>query len=357
MNKTGLAWHPACLKHEPYKSDPEIPSRISATIGHLNETGLIKSLVELHVKPASDDDLMLVHDKGLIDYIRDTSRTGYDDLALINTDAYVSPGTFEAATYAAGGAVAAAEAVWKGDVKNAFALVRPPGHHAARMLPAGFCFFNNMSVAIERLRREHGVKKVAVFDWDAHCGHGTMGIFYEDPDILTVSIHQDPSNFYPGTGFTEQVGDGAGAGYCMNIPVPPGTGDADYVHVLRDYVLPKFRRFNPDIIFVAAGQDGHVDDHMSGLKLTDDVYAAMAGILRDAAEELCRGRLVLTLEGGYNLGVMKRVNHRVLSVLSGGEKPTEVKGNPLDSTAAVLEDLEVHLAGTPMGFNETSENR
>lgn len=349
MSKTGLAWHPACLKHEPYKTNPEVPSRVSATIAHLSETGLIKSLVELPVEPASDEDLCRVHAKELVDYVRDVSRTGYDDLSLVNTDVYVSPGTFEAATHAAGGAIAAAEAVWKGGVDNAFALVRPPGHHAARTLPAGFCFFNNMAVAIERLRRMHGVRKVAVFDWDAHCGHGTMGLFYGDPDVLTVSIHQDPSCFYPGTGFADQVGEGPGLGYCMNLPVPAGTGDPDYVHVLEDLVVPKFRKFKPDIIFVAAGQDGHTEDRISGLKLTDDGYAAMTAVMAETARELCGGKLALTLEGGYNIETTKRVNHRILSILAGLEDAPAVDGTPLATTKAVIDELKGRLAGTPMG--------
>jgi acetoin utilization deacetylase AcuC-like enzyme len=348
MNRTGLAYHPDCLKHALLPGKPETPDRVSGTLDHLRQTGLIDRLRQLTPDPPSEEDLLRVHDPRLIEYVRDLSENGYQENSVINGDIYVGPDTYKAALLAAGGAVCAAEASWNGDLDNAFAMVRPPGHHAGRMIPAGFCFFNNTAVAIRRLQEVHGLEKAAVFDWDAHCGHGTMGIFYEDPTVLTISVHRDPHNFYPGTGFVEQVGEEDGKGYCMNVPVPEGTGDPDYIRIIDGFMAAKLRKFDPDIIFVAAGQDSHMNEGIGGLMLTDDGYAAMTGRLMALAEELCGGRLVLTLEGGYNTPTLPVTHHRILSTLLGEAEAPEIAGEPMDSTTEILETLEQKLTFTPM---------
>ncbi|MFH0862674.1 MAG: histone deacetylase [Candidatus Altiarchaeota archaeon] len=348
MAKTGLVYHSDCLKHLLLEGKPETPERVSSTMEHFRQTGLLARLSLLTPEPATHDDLELVHTEELINYVRDLSDNGYDENSVINGDIYISPDTYNSALLAAGGVKMAAKAVWSGDVENCFALVRPPGHHAKRNLPAGFCFFNNTAVAIRCLQRNEGLGRIAVFDWDAHCGNGTMDIFYEDPDVLTISVHQDPRNFYPGEGFVEQIGEGEGRGYCMNIPVPAGSGDADYIRILEEFALPKIRQFDPEIIFVAAGQDSHADDGMSGLRLTDDGYAAMSSKLRELALEICDGMLVLTLEGGYNVDTLPHTHERIVSALL-GEKPVEIRGKALESTNTVLQQLRQQLKGTEMG--------
>jgi len=348
MYKTGVAYHEDCQKHIPYEGNPEIPERISTTVEYLKNTGIVEKVHLITPEPAEEEDLLRVHAEDMVDYIRNLSENGYGENDYVNSDLFVGKDTYQAALAAAGGAKAAAESVWTGNVDNAFALVRPPGHHASRDLPAGFCYFNNAATAIEYLRAKHGVKKVAVFDWDAHCGNGTMNIFYKDPAVLTISVHQDPHTFYPGTGFVEQIGEGRGRGYCMNIPVPAGTGDADYMHILDKFVVPKLGIFKPDIIFIAAGQDSHAGDGYSGLELTDDGYAAMTATLLEAASKLCAGRLVLTLEGGYNLETLPMTHHRIVSALLDGEKP-DISGKVTDSTEYVLRLLKAQLADTLMG--------
>jgi acetoin utilization deacetylase AcuC-like enzyme len=348
MNRTGLSYHPDCLKHQPFHGKPEVAGRITATLEHFRQSGLLDKLKAINPLPATAEDVESVHTEELVNYVRELSEKGYEEDAIINGDVWVSPGTYEAALASAGCVKAAAKSVWEGKVDNCFALSRPPGHHASRNMPAGFCYFNNTAAAIAGLEQEYGVERVAIFDWDAHCGHGTMQVFYENPDVLTISIHQDPHSFYPGTGFVEQTGEGDGKGYCMNVPVPAGTGNADYTHVLDDFVVPKLKQFEPDIIFVAAGQDSHADDLMSGLKLTDECYGAMTGTIMDAAKKLCKGRLVLTLEGGYDLVMLPRVHHMIVSTLLGGKRPG-IEGEVLQSTRDVLAQLRKHLAHTRMG--------
>jgi acetoin utilization deacetylase AcuC-like enzyme len=348
MTKTGLVYHSDCLKHHLLDGKPEVPGRLSATMEHFRDVGLLDRLSLLTPEPATEEDLELVHTEEMINYVRDLSEKGYEDNSVINGDIFVSPDTYNAALLAAGGVKKAAESVWANEVDNCFALVRPPGHHASRNMPGGFCFFNNTAVAIRHLQRKNDAGRVAVFDWDAHCGNGTMDIFYEDPDVLTISVHQDPRNFYPGTGFVEQIGESEGRGYCMNLPVPAGTGDADYIHILDDFVLSKIRQFNPEIIFVAAGQDSHIDDNMSGLKLTDAGYAAMTAKMMGLASEICDGMLILTLEGGYNVQTLPVTHERIVSMLL-GEKPPIIKGKVLESTKNIIKDLRQQLEGTEMG--------
>lgn len=348
MNRTGLVYHSDYTKHLPYPGNPEVPERITSTYEHLKKTKLLDKLTLLTPKPAAEDDILQVHSREHLDYVRNLSERGYGPDDYVNSDYYVSPDTYKTALLAAGGAKLAAESVWDGVVDNAFALIRPPGHHASKY-PAGFCYFHNTAVAIRHLQREHGLKRAAVFDWDAHAGNGTMNLFWRDPSVLKISVHQDPASFYPGTGFTEQIGEGEGLGYCMNVPVPAGTGDPDYLHILDEFAIPKIRKYRPEIIFVAAGQDSHRGDGMSGLELTDKGYSAMTMRLMDAADELCNGRLVLVLEGGYNLRTLPATHHAIISTLMGVKKQPKIKGKVLDSTKEVLQQLTEHLAGTPMG--------
>jgi acetoin utilization deacetylase AcuC-like enzyme len=348
MLKTGLVYHEGCLRHRLNDGQFEIPERVSLTHDYFAQSGLLQKLDAMTPDPATHDNLERVHTEELINYVKERSESGYEPDALVNGDVSISEGTYQSAVLAAGGVKMAAEAVCAGTVNNAFALVRPPGHHASRTLPSGFCFFNNSAVAIRHIQQRMGIERVAVFDWDAHCGHGTMSVFYDDPDVLTISIHQDPKNFFPGTGFVDQIGEGDGMGYCMNIPVPAGTGNADYVYAMDNLVIPALKRFKPQAIFVAAGQDGHVNDKISGLKLTDEGYMAMTGRILKAANSLCKGRLVLTLEGGYNLQTLPRTNHAIVSTLAGLAAAPAVSGEVLESTKAVLQKLRDQLADTPM---------
>jgi acetoin utilization deacetylase AcuC-like enzyme len=347
MKRTGLAYSAECLKHIPYRGIPEVPERVSGTIELFKNVGLLDKLNLLSTKPASQSDLGRIHSQEHIDYVRKLSEGGYADFDMTNPDIYVGPGTYSAALSAAGCVMSAVDSVLDADVDNCFCLVRPPGHHAATY-PSGFCYFNNTAVAIKYAMERQRIDRAAIFDWDAHAGNGTMKLFYEDPSVLTISVHRDPHEFFPGDGFTEQIGDGAGRGFCINAPVPAGTGDADYTHILDELVLDALRRYKPQMIFVAAGQDSHETDPMGGLNLTDHGYASITRRLMDLAEEVCGGRLILTLEGGYNLKTLPTTHQEIVETLMGERDAPKGDGKVLDSTRNVIQDLRDRLKGTPL---------
>ncbi|VVB53095.1 Histone deacetylase domain protein [uncultured archaeon] len=337
---TGLIFHDDYLKHKPPENHPENPLRLSATMEHLMKTHVLSMVDQITPQEAKTEDVERVHSLEHINYIRCMSEKGHGRFAVIDPDTYVSPETYHVALLAAGGVMAAGEAVVKKEVENVFALVRPPGHHASRNQATGFCFFDNMSVMVKHLQAKHGVKKVCVFDWDAHAPNGTMGTFYSDPTVLNMSIHQDPKSFYPGVGFIDQIGEGAGRGYTINFPVPGGTGDADYIYFINDFVVPYVRKFKPDLIAIAAGQDSHASDRISQLNVTDAGYAEMTRIFMELADELCGGKLVLELEGGYNVRTLPVTHNAIISTLLGIPHDKKVEGKPLQSTHDLLTQLK-----------------
>lgn len=373
MTDTGIVYHTDYLKHRQVEHHPECPERLQLTIGHFYKknfmdpsTGMKTNLMDvvqlITPKPASVEDLTRVHSKEHVEYVKCLSEKGRGEFSIIDSDTYVCPDTYNVAVLAAGGAIAAGEAVWTGKVKNSFALIRPPGHHASLNQATGFCYFDNAAIMIKYLQKRHGVKKVLLFDWDAHAPNGTMGTFYTDPSVLNISIHQDPHNFYPGTGFIDQIGEGPGKGYTINFPVPAGTGDADYIHFLEKFVVPRARKFKPELIVVAAGQDSHKDDLLAQLEVTDAGYAQMTKIMMNLADELCGGKLVLELEGGYNLKVIPETHHVITSTLAGLREPKPITGEVLPSTKNLLVKLEETLKASTIwpdapNYGETKEER
>jgi acetoin utilization deacetylase AcuC-like enzyme len=218
---------------------------------------------------------------------------------------------------AAGAAVGAVEEVWSGRVQNAFALVRPPGHHAEAQGAMGFCLLNNAAIAAEAARRL-GAERVMVLDWDVHHGNGTQHVFEQRRDVLYLSSHQYP--YYPGTGASHEVGTGAGAGYTVNCPLPPGQGDADYGAVFHDLFLPAGEAFRPDIVIVSAGFDAHARDPLADMLVTERGFAAMCTSLAELALRQCGGKLVLLLEGGYNLEALAQSVRACLEVMTGARR-------------------------------------
>jgi len=349
MNRTGLVYSMECLKHKPYDGILEVPERISATIEHFKTTSLLDKLHLITPAPAEETDLMRVHSREHIDYVKGLSERGYVDFDIINPDIYVGANTYNAALYAAGGVISAVKSTLGAETDNCFCLVRPPGHHASSY-PSGYCYFNNTAVAIRYAQQEYGIRKVAVFDWDAHAGNGTMKIFYNDPSVLTISVHRDPHEFFPGDGFVEQIGEGEGKGYCMNLPVPAGTGDADYVRILDDYVLDAMRRFEPEALFVAAGQDSHLSDPLGELNVTVDGYVAMTQRLMALADEVFGGRIILALEGGYNIKTLPGIHQSIVETLLGLKGEVKIDGVAGKPTLDVLSELKRNLKGTPLAL-------
>lgn len=235
--------------------------------------------------------------------------------AYLDPDTPVSPFSYQAAQLAIEGVLTAADRVMSGSVSNAFCAVRPPGHHAESNRAMGFCLFNNVAVCARYLQMQYGLKKIAIIDWDVHHGNGTQQIFYEDPTVLYFSIHQFP--FYPGTGAEDEVGAGAGKGYTVNCPLPPGKGDDEYVSIFEKVLIPTLKSFGPEFILISAGFDAHREDPLANMRVTEAGFGELTRLVKSCADHLCQGRIVSCLEGGYNLGALARSVEQHLITLMG----------------------------------------
>lgn len=315
MPAIGLVYDPLYLEHDTGRH-LENAERLVAVVRHLEQSGLSARLRSLPARDATVDELAFVHDGAYVELVRQAARQGG---AWLDPDTYVSPRSYDAARRAVGGCLAAVDAVLAGEVESAFCLVRPPGHHATPRRAMGFCIFNNVAVAVEHARRRHGLRRIAVVDFDVHHGNGTQEAFYADPDVLCFSAHQYP--WYPGSGHWRERGEGAGEGATVNVPLPAGCGDAVLRRVWEALLAPVLRRFEPELVLVSAGYDGHFAEPLAGMALSAAAYADLVAGLRDLARELCGGRMVLALEGGYDLGALAWCVRNSLEVLL-DEPPT-----------------------------------
>lgn len=267
----------------------------------LDGSGLTAQMVPIPARAASEDELAVYHTRDYIAGIRALANGGPSKGPWGETDeeTVLSPGSFVAALYAAGGAMNAVSAVMEGKVQNAYALLRPPCHHAMSNRAMGFCIFNNTVIAAHHARNTYGLERVMIVDWDVHHGNGIQDAFYSDPSTLFVSLHQQ--NWFPKlAGELDQVGSGAAAGYTVNIPLPPGTGDRGYQAAFEQLVLPIGRQFRPQLIIVTAGQDANWLDPLAQMMVTMDGFRTLSGLMVSLAEEVCEGRLVLLQAGGYS---------------------------------------------------------
>ncbi len=310
---TGIVYHPKYLEHEQTPTHPERRERLAYTIDQLREEGIFDhpDIVLIEPEPARMEDVLEVHTREYIEFLEKYSKIG----GVIDWDTNIPVGVFERALLAAGGAIKAAEAVVERVVDNAFAMVRPPGHHAKPYIGAGFCYLNNMAIMVKWLLRR-GFKRILILDWDAHHGDGTQEIFYEDDRVLFISTHQMP--LYPGTGYPDEVGKGRGEGYTINVPLPPGTSDEEYLMVFDEIIEPVAREFQPEFIAISAGQDNHFTDPITGLALTARGYAEMMRRAVELSKELCDGMLVAVLEGGYSVeGALPYTNLGIIAAMAG----------------------------------------
>jgi len=318
----GFVYDPVYLKHDTGQH-VENAGRLEAIMAHLEQTGLSRELVPIKPREASLDELALVHDENYIASIQEVARRGG---GWLDPDTVMSAGSYEAALYAAGGALAATEAVMADAVSSAFALVRPPGHHATPRRAMGFCLFNNLAIAVRYALDKYNLERVAIIDFDVHHGNGTQEAFYDNPRVLYLSTHESP--FYPGTGDIAETGGGEARGTKVNIPLPAGCGDEEYLTVFEQVVVPVVRRFQPQIIRSSAGYDNHWADPLAMMQVTVTGFARMTGIIKSLAAELCHGRVIICLEGGYHLPALAGSVKATLDVLLGKDAIEDPMGPP-----------------------------
>ena len=297
IQKTGFVYSDAFLSHTTGEGHPERPERLTAIVNRLDQTGMRAQLVRIEPVAATREWLTALHSPAYVDRVERSCR---EPAAYVDSpDTPVSKGTYQAALLAAGGAMAAVDAVMAGTVRNAFCAVRPPGHHALRDRAMGFCLFGNIAIAARYVQRKHKLPRVLIVDWDVHHGNGTQSFFDDDPTVFYFSAHRSP--FYPGTGHAEDRGSGAAAGTKLNVPLPAGSAGAAYEKAFVEQLRPAAISFQPDFVFISAGFDAHADDPLGGMRLTAGDYGRLTAVVKDIAARSCRGRLVSVLEGGYSL--------------------------------------------------------
>jgi acetoin utilization deacetylase AcuC-like enzyme len=308
---TGYVFDEIFTKHN-LSGHPENARRLTAIMDYLANANLLPALTPVSSRPASREELLRGHHPRHLQLVEETSRGGG---GMLDPDTYTNEFSYEAALKAVGGLIDLAAAVLAGKLDNGFALVRPPGHHATYSRAMGFCLFANAALAARAARFDYGLERVAIIDFDVHHGNGTQAILDEDPSVLFVSSHQYP--YYPGTGALGEIGRGEARGTKVNLPLRPYVGDAGFKQLYGQVVFPLVRRFQPQLILVSAGFDAHWDDPLASLGLSLTGYHWLARSLVDLAGELCAGRIVFTLEGGYNLQVLAPGVGNVFRVLLG----------------------------------------
>lgn len=291
---------------------PESPQRLKVIYDMLEEPDMVGKFKEIPPRFADKNELLRIHAGYYIDTLAATSGIEY---TYLDPDTQTCAASYNAALLAAGGLCQAISEVCSGKLKNAFALVRPPGHHAERAQAKGFCLFNNVAVGARFAQESLGIGRVLIVDWDLHHGNGTQHSFEEDPTILYFSTHQFP--YYPGTGAHTEVGLGKGRGFTVNVPLTIGYGDAEYVAIFQKVLKPMALEFKPELILVSAGFDIYIDDPLGGMNVTPNGFAALTRTLMDIADECCAGRVVITLEGGYDLYGERDSVKAVLKELAG----------------------------------------
>jgi len=325
MTETAVVYSPKYLRHKTGPRHPESPSRLRVIMRELKKSGILEnercSLVEPEI--ASINDLELIHDIDHIQRIQQFCRCGGG--LLDQGDTVVSPESYEVALLAAGGSVKAADLVMAGKFRNAFAFVRPPGHHAGSDYPMGFCVFNNVAVAASHLLENFSLDRVLILDIDAHHGNGTQEIFYRSNKVLYVSLHEDPTEF-PLTGFAEEVGEDEGLGYTVNVPLPYGTADRIYLRAFNEIAVPIINQYKPQFILVSTGFDTHYTDPVGNLSLSALSYAKIFDAVLESAMKFCQGKLVAVLEGGYSLRFLGKMACAVTAKMA--EIPYSIQDKP-----------------------------
>ncbi len=321
--KVGFCTSCRFLDHQTGPHHPERPDRLRAIFAAVRDAGMVTSpypaggedvhfgisiphpphLIEIEPRAATVEEVLMVHAQRHIDRVRIRSQSGG---MLDNGDTPVSHDSYSVALLAAGAGLTCVDAIMSGQVKRAFAAVRPPGHHAEPNAAMGFCLFSNVAIAARYAQQQHHLSRIAIVDFDVHHGNGTQAAFFTDPSVFFASLHEDPHVLYPNSGFDWEIGAAAGRGHTLNVPMAPGADDATYLKAMHESVLPMLDSFKPQLLLVSAGFDAHRDDPLADINLTEDGFYQLTRLLVEVANRHCHGRLLSILEGGYNLRALGR---------------------------------------------------
>ena len=297
MGHTGLVYDPRYLGHDMGAGHPESPNRLRAIMQQLEQSGTVARLTRIEPREAEDEWIMQIHTPSYLAMLK--SHLPTNGRVSLDPDTSMSPGSLSAAYLAAGGALAAVDAIMSRQVDHVFCAVRPPGHHAEAGRAMGFCLFNNVAIAARYVQKQYGLKRVLIVDWDVHHGNGTQHSFEDDPSVLFFSTHQYPH--YPGTGRESERGRGAGEGFTINVPMEASEGNEEYRTIFQKSLVPAADAFKPEFVIISAGFDAHKDDPLASMELTEEGYADLTGIVADIAKRHAGGRMLSSLEGGYHL--------------------------------------------------------
>lgn len=339
MRKTAILKDHLFLEHDPGHGHVEAPERLIGLYQALDLPENRERFFFPDFAPATFADLALNHTPGHIERIAETAGRQFD---ILDPDTHTSPRSYDAACLAAGAVIAGLQLVTAGRADNAAALVRPPGHHAEADRTSGFCLFNNIAVGAHYALEHLGMERIFILDWDIHHGNGTQHAFYDTDQVLYCSTHQYP--YFPGTGALLEVGRGRGEGYTLNVPLPGGQNDEAFARIMNELVAPVARLYKPDCLMVSAGFDTHVSDPLGTMAVTTDGFAYMTRVLVDLAAELCDNRLVLVLEGGYNLQALKESTLACLNEMRGAKTLTPGILRGLQQAKKPLPPLDKALA-------------
>jgi acetoin utilization deacetylase AcuC-like enzyme len=342
---TGVIFSDDFRKHDPGRGHPESPERIDAVAKAIGAPGLASKIEVIAPKAAEKEHILLVHWERLYDEVMATRAK---ERTFLDSDTIACPATAELAHLAVGSVLTAIDRVMPAEpaepgknarLDNAFAFCRPPGHHAKPDKAMGFCFFNNIAVGAMYALKRYQLRRILIVDFDVHHGNGTQKAFYTSPEVLYLSTHQSPH--YPGTGAINEVGKDEGEGFTLNVPMPAGMGDREYLRIFRDVLVPVGLQYRPELILVSAGFDAHRDDPLGGMELSSGGYGAIASEILGLARETCLGKVIFALEGGYNLKALEESIGSVLDVMTGGK--TQAPSDAGDAAADLTRELrKVH---------------
>lgn len=309
--QTAFIYHPDFELHDTGSSHPETKSRARILFDFMKKSDLVDQLAWLEPEPADLKWIKNNHDYDYIHHLETSCLSGENIIDQGNTRA--CPASFEIARLAAGAAIQGVDSVLNNNYQNAFCCCRPPGHHALYNSAMGFCFFNNVAIAARYAQEKYRIKKILIIDWDVHHGNGTQNSFYEDSSVFFFSTHQYP--FYPGTGAAEDTGAGAGIEYTLNVPMRAGANIENYKNAFIHSLTPAAEKFHPELILISAGFDAHRNDPLAAISLEDEDFGELTTLVKDIANNLCQGRIVSVLEGGYNLSALPRSVYQHLNIL------------------------------------------